>query len=376
LPPPANHKILFILHFPPPIHGAAIIGKYIKGSSIINTNFDCTYINLSTSKNLNEKGKGAFKKLWSFFRLYSKIFLTLIKNKYEVCYVTINSKGAAFFKEMIVVLLLKSFRSKIVYHYHNKGVSENQNSYLFNWLYQFQFKNAKAILLSPLLNFDVSKYLSGKQLYYCANGIPFGNTEIDSIKSKIKKKSGPEILFLSHMMKEKGIYILLQALNILKSKGIKFKATLIGEWADLNQKDFNDFLRTNNLEVNVFYLGQKYGEEKRLAFESADIFVLPTLNDCFPLVILESMKYGLPVISTDEGAIPEIVKNGINGFIIPKNDAFTLAEKIEYLINNKSESVEMGKRGFEIFKEKYTLPIFEKNFVQTLNQIITDYQLT
>jgi glycosyltransferase involved in cell wall biosynthesis len=374
LPPPAKHKILFILHFPPPIHGAAIMGKHIKGSSFINTTFDCTYINLSTSKKLNEKGKGAFKKFWSFFRLYSKIFLTLIKNKYEVCYVTINSKGAAFFKEMIVVLLLKSFRCKIVYHYHNKGVSDNQNKNLFNWLYHFQFKNTKAILLSPLLYFDVSKYLSGNQLYYCANGIPFSNTLVDSTKSGNKNNSRCEILFLSHMMKEKGIYILLQALNILKSKGIRFKATLIGEWADLNQKDFNDFLLTHNLEANVFYLGQKYGEEKRLAFESADIFVLPTLNDCFPLVILESMQYALPVISTDEGAIPEIVENGINGFIIPKNDAFTLAEKIEYLINNRCERVEMGRRGFGIFNEKYTLPIFEKNFVQTLKQIINDYQ--
>jgi glycosyltransferase involved in cell wall biosynthesis len=370
-----KRKVLFILHFPPPIHGPALIGKYIKESATIKNNFDCTFINLSTSKNVNEKGKGRFKKLFVFGRLYFNIFSSLKKNDYDLCYLTINSKGAAFYKEMIVVLLLKSFRCKLVYHYHNKGISENQNNILLNWLYHLQFKNSKAILLSPLLYFDVSKYLSKKQVYYCANGIPLSNSNFNEINVRAINNSGSDILFLSHIMKEKGVYILLEALQILEYKGVAFNARFIGDWMDINQKEFNDFLVLNKLEKNVFYLGKKYGEDKRIAFENADIFVLPTLNDCFPLVLLESMHYSLPIISTVEGAIPEIVDNGINGYTISKNDSTTLAERIEFLINNRSESLQMGQKGYKIFKERYTLPIFENNFVQVLKQIINDFEL-
>jgi glycosyltransferase involved in cell wall biosynthesis len=370
-----KYKVLFILHFPPPIHGPALVGKYIKESAKINNNFNCTYVNLSTSKNVSEKGKGAFKKAFLFARLYFNIFSCLKKNNFDICYLTINSKGAAFYKEMVVVLLLKAFNCKIVYHYHNKGISEKQNNGLLNCLYHLQFKNAKAILLSPLLYSDVSKYLSRKQIYYCPNGIPISKSNFDLINRRIKNNSGSELLFLSHLMKEKGVYILLEALKILQNKGVGFKANFIGDWMNISEKEFNNFVVLNNLEANVFYLGKKYGDEKRMAFESADIFVLPTLNDCFPLVILESMQYGLPVITTIEGAIPEIVENGVNGYTISKNDSTTLAERIEFLINNRSKSLQMGQKGYQLFKEKYTLPIFENNFVKILKQISDDFEL-
>ena len=73
----------------------------------------------------------------------------------------------------------------------------------------------------------------------------------------------------------------------------------------LNQK-INDL----NLQEYVTYLGKKYGDYKYEIFQSSDIFVFPTFyhNECFPLVLLEAMMFGLPVISTSEGGIPDIVK--------------------------------------------------------------------
>ena len=363
-------KLLMILHLPPPIHGAAMVGQYIKQSKLINNNFDCDYINLSTSRKIDDIGKNSFFKFFVFLKLYIKIITALIKNKYDLCYLTINSKGTGFYKEILIVAILKFFNKKIVYHYHNKGVSDNQNNKILNRLYKFQFKNSKAILLSPLLYFDIQKYITKNNVYYCPNGIPeiFFNTE------KTKKVNNTiQLLFLSNMLISKGVYTLLKACKILNDKNIKFECNFIGDWTkEISKKDFNAKCKEYNLVNNVIAHGKKFGDDKKSFFINADIFIFPTFCDCFPLVLLEAMGNQLPVITTNEGAIPEIIEDGYNGYIVKKNKPAELADKIEFLINNPKLRIEMGQNGLKRYKEKYTLEKFEHNFVNTLQKVLNE----
>lgn len=73
-----KQKILFIMHMPPPVHGAAMMGKYIHDSKLINDKFECHYINLTTAKSLQDIGKGGIRKLWKFFCLLARIMKTLV----------------------------------------------------------------------------------------------------------------------------------------------------------------------------------------------------------------------------------------------------------------------------------------------------------
>ena len=65
-------KILFILHMPPPVHGAAMVGKYIHDSELINSQYECRYINLATATSLEDIGKVGMKKMLVFCRLLRK----------------------------------------------------------------------------------------------------------------------------------------------------------------------------------------------------------------------------------------------------------------------------------------------------------------
>lgn len=100
-------KILFIMHMPPPVHGAAMIGKYIHDSKIINETFDCYYINLALAKDLQDIGKGGLRKLRTFLLLLRAIRTKVKEIHPNICYVTPNSKGGAFYKDFIVVEMLK-----------------------------------------------------------------------------------------------------------------------------------------------------------------------------------------------------------------------------------------------------------------------------
>lgn len=102
------------------------------------------------------------------------------------------------------------------------------------------------------------------------------------------------------------------------------------------------------------------------------MFVFPSYyyNECFPLVILEAMEQWLPVISTNEGGIPDEVFNGQTGYTVEKNDPNTLADSMERLFINPELGVQMGKAGRKLFEERFTEAVFEKRMKKCLENAI------
>lgn len=118
----------------------------------------------------------------------------------------------------------------------------------------------------------------------------------------------------------------------------------------------------------VTYVGRKVREEKEAFFRQADIFVFPTYYETFGLVNLEAMEYKLPVISTNEGGIPDIVKDGENGLICEKQNPVSLADCIAKLLDDEELRVKMGNAGYEKFCREFTLDKFENRMRDILNQ--------
>jgi len=363
-----NKKILFILHLPPPVHGSSLVGEFINKSNIINTTFNCKYINLGTSKSIDEIGKSGFKKMILYISIIFRTLNQLIAFKPDLVYLAMTAKGIAFYKDMVMVFLAKLFGIQLVIHFHNKGVSVNQNKSIDNFLYKRVFKNTKVILLSKYLYPDIKKYVKKENVFYCPNGIP----AIGSNENIVKINNDTvQLLFLSNLIESKGVYVLLKALRILKSKAISFSCNFVGGIGDITEEAFNNKVSSLQLQDHVQYLGKKYDQKKIAVFSNTDIFVLPTFyhNECFPLVLLEASQFALPMVSTFEGAIPEIINDGINGFIIEKNDIAALADKLELLIKDETLRTKLGNAAFKKFKKEYTLTKFESNMCTILKSI-------
>jgi glycosyltransferase involved in cell wall biosynthesis len=349
-------KILFILHLPPPVHGAAMVGKYIQDSELINNEFHCQFINLALAKDLNDIGKGGITKLINFIKKNNSIRRTVKEFKPDLCYVTPNAKGAAFYKDFVVVMMLKAMGQKVVVHYHNKGVATRQNRILDNWLYQHFFKKLIVILLAKPLYQDICKYVKVKDVYFCPNGIPIQkNIPVHINHEKFN------ILFLSNMMEEKGVWNLVEACRILKEKGKRFHCHFVGKWSDIAEEEFRQKIQLLNLSNCISAYGGKYGNEKETYFQKADVFVFPTYynNECFPLVLLEAMEHGLPCISTQEGGIAAIIDEGKTGYVIEKKNPQVLADKIKILMEQPVLCKTMGIAGREKLESEFTLEKFE-----------------
>jgi glycosyltransferase involved in cell wall biosynthesis len=171
------------------------------------------------------------------------------------------------------------------------------------------------------------------------------------------------------MIRTKGVFVLLEACYLLKQKKPNFICQFVGPWYENLENEFFQKVNDYKLSNHVQYLGPKYGSEKDQAFKNAHIFVFPTYSECFPLVTLEAMSYGLPVVSTTEGAIPEIIRNGIDGFTVEKNNPTKLANCLEKLLENEEIYKNMSASARERYQQNYTEAHFAKHFINIINHI-------
>lgn len=353
----SKKRILFITPLPPPIHGSAMMSQYIKDSKLINEAFDCDFVNLSTSRKMDEIGKRSMLKILRFLCAYCIVLGKLMSHRYDLYYLAITCHGIGFLKDAPFVMLCKLFGKKIVIHQHNKGMSRDVNRWLYRWLLPLVYRNTKVILLSWRLYPDVEKVVGKEQILICPNGIPETLSEEPEVK---KHNRIPHLLFLSNLLVSKGVLVLLDALEILKEKGYSFICDFVGsETAEISATRFKTEVEKRRLNKLVIYNGKQYGENKERIFKQADVFVLPSDNECFPLVNLEAMEYKLPVISTEVGGIPDVVKDGENGFIVEKKNPQLLAECIARLLDDRELCKKMGEIGYEKYKMQYTTNHFE-----------------
>ena len=368
-------KILFIMHMPPPIHGAAMMGKYIHDSKIVNDAFECRNINPTTASSLEDIGRVGIRKLRAFYSLLISIRRTVKEFSPDLVYFTANACGGPFYKDFIIVELLKRMGCRIVVHYHNKGVSTRQNCWLDDCLYRHFFRGLKVILLADALYKDVQKYVKREDVQICPNGIP---ESIDYEPKAVRNNAVPHILFLSNLIESKGVIVLLDALKILKEKGYGFICDFVGgEAAEIDASRFDDEVNKRGLNDIAIYHGRKYGDEKMNFYKSSDIMVFPTFyhNECFPLVLLEAMQCGVACISTDEAAVPEIIDDGRTGYIVPKESdgkpsANRLAEAIEKLIVDSLRCRLMGDEGRKKYEKEYTLEVFENRIIKCITDFL------
>ena len=419
-------RILFIAPLPPPVHGSAMVSKYIKDSAKLQSVAQCDWVNLSTSRRMDEIGKGGAMKLLRFMGAYLKTLWLLLTHRYDLCYLAITCHGIGFLKDAPFVWLCKMFGCRVLIHQHNKGMSNCIERWPYRWLIPYIYKRARVMLLSWHLYPDIAKVVKREQVVICANGIaaeqqvncddsqvnvasprlnaaeqrvnsddslvnvaeqrlkdtqsqgddsPATALRLTSSSAAINRSETASLpvnlLFLSNLIPSKGVYVLLDACRILKDKGLDFQCNFVGgETKEIDRARFEAEVQRRGLEGMVRYEGPKYGEEKEEYWRSSDVFVFPTyyFNECFPLVILEAMQHGLPVVSTDEGAVPDMVADGVNGFVCERKDVSGLVGALERLITDAALRMRMGEVGRKRYEEEFTLERFEERFAECLRR--------
>lgn len=361
-------RILLFIKVPPPVTGATLMNKRVYDSEMLRDNFNIRSILISYMSDLNEMGKWKINKVIKFINILIKLFNELILFKPQFVYFQISPHRIAFYRDLIYLTIIKIFNVKIVYHLRGKGIKEHVKIKWKRKIYTYAFKRSDIICVSHLLTYDIEDIFKGK-IYIVNNGIP----DIEKkylTKSKISQSDTVKILFLSNLIKSKGILNFLESLKLLSEKGYQFSANIIGAEADLCSNDLQSIIINNNLTNKVIYLGSEYGKGKYEILAKSDVLVFPTKNDIWGNVILEAMQFSIPVIATVEGAIPEIIDDRVTGFLVDKDSPDQIADKLEILIKNPKLRELMGKAGRKKYEKKYTFQKFEENMMNVFKDVL------
>lgn len=350
-----------------------MINLWVKESREVNEAFDINYINLSLSDTIDDINKFQIKKIFRVIGQYFQFLAKLLLNRFDLVYISLSPFGAQFYRESPFIIISKLFKKPVVTHLHAKGVKNYIGDSTFRLkLFNSILKDTYCLHLSESLFGDLPFKNSLRKIFALPNGIPENNVE------KVSGGSQFRLLQVSNLITSKGGFETIRAVALIRElrSDIPIKLSLVGGIFDKSYyNQLMHFVKENDLEQTVEITDTKQGTKKDEYYSQADIFVFPTSypKECFPLVILESFSHGLPVISTYEGAIHDIITDGKNGFLIEDgNDYEEIANRIITLHDNKELRQEMSQNALDEYKLKYRIEIFEQNFIKILQEILTD----
>lgn len=236
----------------------------------------------------------------------------------------------------------------------------------------------KSLLEETILKYNGIHCVSSEMKHFFLEQFPQFNSELvfvnrpaidpvlfTSIFSISKSENPiPIILSIGRLEWIKGFDYLLAAYKILKDKNYSFQAYILGEGALYNELNFS--IMDLGLEKHVKLEGKVSPDMIPVWLQKTDIFVLSSHNEGISNSVLEAMASGIPVVSTSVGGMAEVIEDGVNGLLVPFRNPAALADKIEYLMNNKRYRTELGMSARQSILESMNLEnqakIFEDNY--------------
>jgi glycosyltransferase involved in cell wall biosynthesis len=360
-------KVLLILNTPPPYGGGEIRAKILYDYFIGNSNY-YLITNSNKSQNKATQGKLTTRNIFNNINYQIKNCFSIFKLKPKVVYISIPKKIVPLLKILPVIFTCKLVNAKLVgelagsrfFFLEKKGVIRKAGKFILKQFYQIR-----------LLGISVQQQMRN---YEITNTVVFDNgTDVPdyflNIPKKIKKDT-TQISFIGALHKNKGIYLLCETAKILSERNIPFKMNIVGEWENpLDKHAILHYIKHHKLDLKILFHGLKHGNDKWNILANTDLYLFPSYNEGQPISIIEALAFGIPVIASNVGAIPDTIKNNENGFVIEEQNAQLYADKIIYLIENPDKFYKISAQNLKSYKERFTVENYCKSVEKWLINI-------
>lgn len=370
-------KILYFIQLPPPVHGVSSINKLVYESRVVNKHVDKDLLEIRFSDSIGGLRRFSLRKLGIFFILLFRLVAKMRRFRPDFVYFSLMAVGPAFFRDLCFVCIIKAFGVRPVYHLHNRGIRERSGSLLKRSLYRFVFKNSWIVHLSHgLLASEIEQLHPSRCITtVIPNGIP--DAAPGDVYSKREKGKKINLLYVANMFPGKGYDDAILILHELEKRYKDVQLTMVGEFPDrVIKRDLYRMIDKLKIGDKVRFAGGLYGDDKSAAFRASDIFVFPSRfsQECFPLVLLEAMQFGLPVVAYSVGAIPEILKDGESGLLVPPGEIGAFTDALFRLIETPGQREKMGQLARKTYCENYSDAVMFNGLADLFEKRLTTVQ--
>ena len=158
---------------------------------------------------------------------------------------------------------------------------------------------------------------------------------------------------VAELTRTKGLRYLIEAASILRTAAPvpRFKIVIVGDGDE--RMMLESLIKSNHVQDTVILRGRV--DRAALYFSGLDVFVLPSVKEGLPYVILEAMSSGIPIIATDVGGIPDLVLDGTNGILVNPRNPLAIAEALQILINDPERRTSFGAQSKQIMTRQFGL---------------------
>lgn len=279
---------------------------------------------------------------------FVKIWFAVITGKYDIAHLHTAERGS-FWRKSFLLNFFHRHGIKVVLHHHAAE---------FEDFYAKCSEQQKKKVCKALAEADVNIVLSERLVSMIKDKEPSAKVEVlyNAVSTYERNPYSLEarnVLFMGRLGVRKGTFDLIEAIKRLDRRipeDVKFY--LCG---DVGEKEVEAKVKELGIEHRIAHIGWIDGEQKKEFISKSMINCLPSYNEGLPMTILETMAAGVPNISTNIASIPEVIKDGENGYLITPGDIDTLTDRLYNLIQNSSLRKEFSDQSFKLVSEGFSL---------------------
>lgn len=249
---------------------------------------------------------------------------------------------------VVLAKLLSKKKPKIVQSRHM-----TMTRYKDDFYHNFLYKNIDLILAvteqvkEQLLEFIPSKVRPKLEVLYV------GSDELREQESFTLQSRGFNIGMVGRINRDKGQYLLIEAVSLLRKKGLDVYAHIVGNpMKESYLKELQEKVQELNLEDRVFFLG--FVKNPQAFYKACDVVVLASKRETFGLVLVEAMKAGVSIIGSNSGGVVEIIEDKKSGLLFESQNAQSLADAIELLYHDEALRNSLAKEGQKRSNEQFS----------------------
>lgn len=346
---------------PPPYGGGEIQGEVIY--DYFKNKKDYKFIIIKKNKgNKKKQGKLTFTNFILSVLVVFRIFFHALIYRPEKIFLSIPKDFVSFIRTSFVIMAMKLLRVKVY------GELPGTSFMFMDKVNKFQNTTGKCIFRKidsmRLLGNSIVDYgitMGFRNINVFDNGLDVPDEH--RIKDNVISREHLNMIYVGSLEEFKGLFNIIEALNLCKDRDINFKFNFVGEWVKSEEKQRADkLIEEYNLNSHIEFHGLKINDEKWKIYSECAVLVHPTNWDGQPVSIIEAMGLGLGVISTYVGAIPDTVKNNYNGILLEENTPEKLFLAIEKLYNDRDYLKTISENNIDTFNKRFASNVFLNNF--------------
>ncbi len=351
-------RLLVVGPTPPPHHGVAVYTDLLLRTRELHAALDVVHLDTADRRSLENLGQLDPTNAALALAHAGRLARLIRRARPDVIYLPISRNRWGYLRDTLLIAVARLGRVPVITHLHGSDlrVFMEESSAALRALIRWSSGQLQAAaVLAPCLKPLYAELLPSDRVGVVPPAIedPFPA----GVPARVRPAGAPvTVAYLGSLFEPKGYLDLLRAVASLRATEPAIRVMLAGDWASADERRRSgQLIQRLELAARVTFAGVVDGVAKRRFLEDADLLVFPGWQpEGLPLVVLEAMAAGLPVIATPTGAIPDAVVHGETGYLVPPRDPDALARRMAELAADPALRQRLGGAGRQRFLQAYT----------------------